>query len=553
MQIVDSRRLTGPNLYTRSPAAIAEVVGAPGETLAIAPWRAALARMLAAVGWSHAQTFLRMFSDGSGAAIGFTAPFDALYAATEINEHAIAVASGTITASFEDEVARIRTAIAEESRPDIVALVAAADARGVPTLYDEEGFTIGLGQRSCTWPLDKIPSVADVPWDRLGSIPTVAVTGTNGKTTCSRWIARTLQLAGKIAGNTSTDGIALDGRIIEDGDCTGPGAARRLLRRTELEVAVLEAARGGLLRRGFALQRCDVALITNVGDDHLGEFGILAIDELARVKAIVADVVHASGRVVLGADSEPVARLRGRFVAPEVWFSLQPDHPLVQDHLAKGGEAWWCEGGYIVRGQGEAREQIIATEHIELSLGGVAQHNLANALAVCAVIDALGIERATLVRALQEFGRDPHDNPGRLERYDLGGVLVVLDFAHNLDGLRRQAEVIAALRARRSGRFLVSFGMAGDRTDEMLSALAREIAAMHPDRVIVRDEPHYFRGRAPGEVPAVLRRAFVGAGVPATAIEDAVDERAAVARALAWAVPGDTIAVFAHTEREPLW
>lgn len=559
MEIVDSRRLTGPNLHTRTPGAIAEVAPAPGESLseAIAAWRAALARMLFALGWSTSQPFVRVFTDGSGAAIGFTAPLDALYAATEVNEWAIAEArnalAGTSGAAFDDELARIRTAIAEEVRPDVVALVDEADRRGLPSLYDEDGFTIGLGIRSRTWPLDAVPTPDAVPWAELGTIPTVAVTGTNGKTTCARWIARTLQLAGIVAGNTSTDGVALDGRIIESGDCTGPGAARRLLRRTELELAVLEAARGGLLRRGFALQRCDVALVTNIGDDHLGEFGILDTDELARAKAIVAELVHPGGRVVLGADSEPVARLRGRFTAPEVWFSLVPDNALVLDHLDKGGEAWWCEDQWIVHGRGPQRDHVIATGEIELSLGGVARHNLANALAVCAVVDALGIPRATLVHALQQFGRDPHDNPGRLERYDLGGVLVVLDFAHNLDGLRRQAEVIAALRARRSGRFLVSFGMAGDRTDEMLSALAREIAAMRPDRVIVRDEPHYLRGRALGEVPAVLRRAFVGAGIPPSAIDEAADERAAVAHALAWAKPGDTIAVFAHTEREPLW
>ncbi|MBC8073891.1 MAG: Mur ligase [Deltaproteobacteria bacterium] len=558
MEILDSRRLTGPNLQTRVPAAIAEIAFASDEPVdaAIEAWRAALARMLGALGW-HSDPFVRIFRDRSGAAIGFSAPFDVLYAATEINEWAIseanAVLAGRGQRDLERGAERIRTMIAEEARPDVVALVEEAHRRDVPELYDEDGFTLGLGAHSITWALDGVPTREQVPWDRLGSIPTVAVTGTNGKTTCARWIARTLQLAGFIAGNTSTDGISLDGRTIEDGDCTGPGAARRLLRRTELQIAVLEAARGGLLRRGFALPRCDVALVTNVGNDHIGEFGILDIEELAQVKAIVGHLVHPGGRVVLGADSDPVTRMRGRFAAPEVWFSLRADHPLVLDHLGNGGEAWWVEDRAIVHGAGDHREQVIGTDDIELSLGGVAVHNLANALAVCAVVDALGIPRPTLVRALQQFGRDPHDNPGRLERYDVGGVQVVLDFAHNLDGLRRQAEVIAALRHQRSGRFLVSFGMAGDRSDEMLAALAHEIAAMGPDRVIVRDMPDYLRGRVLGEVPDILRRAFVDAGVPPSAIDQAADERASVAHALAWARPGDTIAVFCHTEREPLW
>ncbi|MBC8068603.1 MAG: Mur ligase, partial [Deltaproteobacteria bacterium] len=223
MEIVDSRRLTGPNLQTRGPAAIAEIAFAPGEPLdaAIEAWRAALARMLGALGW-HADPFVRIFRDRSGAAIGFTAPFDVLYAATEINEWAIseanAVLAGRGQRDLERGARRIRTMIAEEARPDVVALVEAAHRRDIPELYDEDGFTLGLGARSITWALDAVPTIEQVPWDRLGRIPTVAVTGTNGKTTCARWIARTLQLAGVIAGNTSTDGISLDGRTIEDGD-----------------------------------------------------------------------------------------------------------------------------------------------------------------------------------------------------------------------------------------------------------------------------------------------------------------------------------------------
>jgi cyanophycin synthetase len=190
---------------------------------------------------------------------------------------------------------------------------------------------------------------------------------------------------------------------------------------------------------------------------------------------------------------------------------------------------------------------------VTLAMAGAAPHNLANALGVAAVATGIGLPADAIVRALREFGRDPQDNPGRLERYVLDGVLVVLDFAHNLDGLRHQVDVIAALRHEQPGRLLVSFGMAGDRSDGMLAALAAEIARMRPDRVIVRDLPEYLRGRMPGAVPAILRAAFARSGVDPRAIDETPDARSAIAAARRWARPGDMIAVFAHTEREPMW
>ncbi|MBX7080627.1 MAG: hypothetical protein K1X88_15625 [Nannocystaceae bacterium] len=556
MRILDSRRLTGPTMYGPEPAAIAEVAFEPGESWSQCEpaWRDALASMLAAVGWSDARRFSRRFADGGGAALGFEAPPDALYAATEVNEWAIAAASqpDDPTLALGDHASRLREAIAAEHRPELLALLREAAARGVPAFFDEDGVTVGLGARSQTWPLDAVPSATAVPWSQLGAIPVVAVTGTNGKTTSARWLARMFKSAGLVAGNTSTDGIAVDGSLVETGDCTGPGAARRLLRRPELQAAVLEAARGGLLRRGFALRWCDAALLTNVSDDHLGEWGIATVDELAQAKAAIATAVRPGGRVVLGADSPPLVRLRGRFAAPQVWFSQRADHPLLLEVLAQGGEACWIEDGAIVHGRAHARAPLVAVDEIALALGGAARHNLANALGVAATALGLPIPREVVCDTLRSFGRDVHDNPGRLERYEKDGVLVLLDFAHNRDGLRQQREVVASLRRARGGRLVVSFGMAGDRSDEALMELAGEIAAMRPDHVIVREEPEYLRGREPGVVPAILRRGFEAHGIAPEAIDQADDERAAVAAALRWARSGDMVAVFAHTEREPI-
>ena len=559
MKLLDSRRLTGPNLQLHEPAAIAEVEFEPGETAdaVISHWHDALTRMLDAVGWSDATRFVRPFADERGAALGFAAPLDALYAATEVNEWAIAVAEATIADTrmprFERNVARIAAAIAAEQRPDLVQLVAEAATHGLPVLIDEDGVTVGLGAHSQTWPPDRVPALADIPFATLGTIPVIAVTGTNGKTTCTRWLTRIFANAGQTSGSTSTDGIVVDGRLIEDGDCSGPGAARRLLRCTELQAAVLETARGGLLRRGFVLPRCDAALLTNVSDDHLGEFGIQTVDELASVKAIIAQCVDPEGLVVLGADSDALARRPWRFAAPQVWFSGRPDHPRIREHLRTGGEAWFVDDGAIVRARGDRRDALVNVADLALAFEGAAPHNVLNALGVAAVATGLGLPRQAIVAGLCDFGSEPTDNPGRLERYELDGVLVVLDFAHNLEGLRGQIDVVAALRRERTGRLSVSFGMAGDRSDEMLGALAAEIGRMRPDHVIVRELPEYLRGRGPGEVPAILRAAFERSGVPAAAIDEAPDARSAIAMARQWAQPGDMIAVFAHTDRVPMW
>lgn len=558
MNLLDSRRLTGPNLHTRGPAAIVEVELEPHETpeAAIDAWRGEVARVLDDV--PH-EIVTRVFADRRGLALAFTARFDVLYAAVEIAEWAAAsvgsILAGDGPAPLEPARTELRAALEREARPDLVALAQAAASRGVPVLFDDEAFTLGLGERSRSYALDAVPSERDVPWAELGWIPVVAITGTNGKTTCARLLARILARAGLVTGNTSTDGVVIDGVLVEAGDCTGPGAARTLLRRRELQAAVLEAARGGLLRRGFVLPSCDAALVTNVGDDHLGEFGIQTVDELAAAKAVVAQIVPPSGRVVLGADSAPLVRMRDRFAAQVVWFSLDEHNPVVREHVAAGGEAWWASAdGELVRARGSARESYGRVDELPLALGGAARHNVANVLAVCALAAGLGVDAAVVRAVIADFGRDVADNPGRFERYERRGVAVLLDFAHNVDALRHQRDVIAALRSGRPAghRLIASFGMAGDRSDAVLTALAAEIAAMRPDRVILRDELHYLRGRAPGEVPAVLRRAFSAHGIAADAIDQAVDERAAIARAFEWARPGDVLVVFTHTEREPV-
>ena len=558
MELLDARRLTGPNLLTRGPGAIAEVrFDSPADAdrgIALLQRKAEL--LLGAFG--RPPLALRRFVDRGGregVALAFEAPLDALYAAVDAIERVVARATACLAdrepPPLAGDLAAIDDARARERRPDLLALVLAAEDRGLPGLVDDERCTLGHGARSLTWPIDQLPAPSAVPWAGLGAIPIALITGTNGKTTCSRLLARIARHAGRHPGNTTTDGIAVDEALVEPGDWTGPGAARLVLRRPRVDLAVLETARGGILRRGLAPHRVDAAVITTVSADHVGEYGIHDLDTMAQVKAVVAAVVDPAGRVVLGAESPPLCRLPRRFPAPIVWFAQSPDQPTLAAHRRAGGEAWYVAEGHLVRAHGEREEPLMPIADVPITFGGAARYNVQNALAVAALAAALGLPRAAIIAGLASFTPSARDNPGRINLYDLGGVRLLLDFAHNPEGIAALADLVAALRRPApAGRLLITLGIAGDRSDDDLHAVAAAALALAPDRVIVRDQPHYLRGRAPGEVPALLRRAFRDLGLPDHALGQAPDELPALEAALAWARPGDLLLDLVHTERE---
>ncbi len=586
MHILDSRRLTGPNLHLRGPAAIAEVAFEPGEDrpAAVAAWRVAVTAALHALGWP-VELFVRLHEDAhghAGADLVFAAPDEALYLATEINDWAVAAANHSLdhstAAALDDSphssttpdsshpstapaptdpgplLAEWRDAAAREHRPGLQALRDAAAARDLPFLRDDDNLSIGHGRRSITWPIGQLPEPADVPWSRLGRVPIALITGTNGKTTTARLLARIARRAGHVPGNTSTDGMSVDERLLEAGDWTGPGAARTVLRHPEVDLAVLEVARGGILRRGLAVDRCEAAVITNVSDDHLGDHGVHDLLTMARVKAVVASVVAPDGRVVLGADSPPLVELVAAghlFPAPLVWFALRHDHPQLLAHRAAGGEAWFISAaGELVRARGARETALVPVAELPFCHGGAAHHNVENALAAAALACALGLPDAAIVAGLRSFTSSIADNPGRANLARVGEVLVFLDFAHNPAGIRSLRDLLAQLRG--PHRMIISMGVAGDRRDDDIREVARAVHELGPDQVRVRDLEDYLRGRAHGEVPALLRETLLGLGMAGDAVREVRSELDVLREGLAWARPGDVIAIIDHVERDEI-
>jgi len=548
MELLDSRRLTGPGLVLDRPGAVADVrVADDRRDELIAAWRDAATRMLGAVGWSGERVVARRFTGGASLAI--TAPPDSLYSATDLNEWAWVAAGAAIRGQPEPEFGaaaeRLRDAIAAERNPALLAIRNAARSRGLTFLSGEEIVSVGAGTGVLRWPASDLPAPDRIDWSLAHEIPVALVTGSNGKTTVVRLLAAMAAEAGRVTGVTSTEGVFVRGESVAEGDYSGPEGARLALRRVEVDTAILETARGGLLRRGLTVERADVAVVTNIAADHLGEFGVQDLRQLAETKLLVARAIGPGGRMVLNAD-DPVLADAADVQAPIAWFSLEAGSTLIRRHTERGGIAAALDGDVLVLLTGRERQVVARVAEMPMTAGGSARHNIANALAATAAAGGLGIPLDAVRETLARFGRDPADNPGRANFYEIGGIRIVVDYAHNPHGM---AALAATLDAQPSERRLVMIGQAGDRDDTAIRELARAALALRPDRVVLKEMDAYLRGRALGEVPALMADELRRAGLPEGAISAPGNEIPAVREALGWARPGDLLVLALHQDR----
>ena len=323
----DSRRLTGASLLLDSPGAVIDaMLGAHDAARFAAVWQSALDRMLTVLGWSGAARAWRAWP--GGITLAFAAPIDALYAATEVNEWAFAAARQALdplaepASVFAEESARLAAVVAAEANPALLALRDAAAQHGLTFLSDDKRASVGLGDGARSWPVQRLTGdPARIRWRGLHDIPVALITGTNGKTTTVRLLAAMARAAGIVAGVTSTDRVEVGEVVVAEGDFSGPNGARTVLRDRRVQLGLLEVARGGILRRGLAIPQATVAVVTNVAEDHLGEYGIFDVDALADTKLVVAKAVRPEGRVVLDADDSRLLA-RGRVLTrPVCWTS----------------------------------------------------------------------------------------------------------------------------------------------------------------------------------------------------------------------------------------
>jgi cyanophycin synthetase len=387
-------------------------------------------------------------------------------------------------------------------------------------------------------------------------VPVIAITGTNGKSTVGRMTKHIMRYTGCTVGLTSTTGVYINDVLIHEGDATGPRSARMVLRDPTVEVAVLETARGGLLREGLAFKEADIGVALNVTADHLGLKGIETVEDLADVKSVVVEAVRRGGYSILNADDPLTVRMARRAGGRIIWFSLSGDaemSPLLREHIDQGGRAVvrepGPEGGTIVAFEDGRREFIMKAGDIPATLHGMAEFNVANALAAIAVALARDVPILTIRSAMSQFRSSFDQNPGRLNVHDAHGFRVIVDYAHNAAGLEALGKVVKGL-SHRYKRTIGSVSMAGDRRDEDITELGR-IAAGIFDELIFREDP-YTRGRPRGEVMNLLKKGALEAGRSAEHMHLIAGEGASTAAALAMGRPGDLI-VLTPTDVKAAW
>jgi cyanophycin synthetase len=395
-------------------------------------------------------------------------------------------------------------------------------------------------------PRDVAGAVMDMlfPPGMPSRVPIFAVTGTNGKTTTVRMLAHIHKLAGARVGLATTDGVYLDGQLTVAGDMTGPASARIVLRDPAVEVAVLETARGGILRAGLGFRRADVSACLNVAADHLGLRDVNTLEELAEVKRVVIDA--ASDTAVLNADDPLVLQMADYTEANHVCYvTMSPHHALVREHIRAGGRAVVLEegiAGHMITIYDQGHHIPLLWSHlIPATVQGKALHNVQNAMFAAAMAFSKNVKLEDIRHGLQTFDSTFFQAPGRLNFYDEHPFRVLLDYAHNAHAMEQVCEVVKLLDVQ--GRRIAVLSAPGDRRDEDIAAMAAATAGVFDAYICRRDDS--LRGRGPDEVPQILARALIEAGVPAEAVRTVPDEQAAVDAALRTAAPGDLLVLFA--------
>ena len=341
-------------------------------------------------------------------------------------------------------------------------------------------------------------------------IPIVSISGTNGKSTTTRLITRILREAGRHVGTTTSDGVLVDEAMVEPGDWTGPGGAQTILARPDVEVAVLETARGGIVLRGVGYESNEASILTNVTSDHLDLQGIHTLPELAEVKATICRITKPDGWVVLNADDRWVAAIARQVKARVAYFTMNGDRSaLVRRHLRSGGRAYLVRDGISGEAEGQVWRALVPVAGIPIAFGGIARHNVANALAAAAGARALGATLADVRRGLLDFRPSSDASPGRLNVFRAGDRVVIVDFAHNEAGIAALLDVAEAIAGGRPVTAII--GTAGDRPDDTLRGLGR-IAAQRVERIAIKESLDYLRGRSRESVIGELRAGATGAG-----------------------------------------
>ena len=377
-------------------------------------------------------------------------------------------------------------------------------------------------------------------------IPVIAVAGTNGKTTTVRLAAHLLSVSGKRVGMTNSDGVYIEQRCIDTGDCSGPRSARNVLLHPDVDAAVFETARGGILREGLAFDRCDVAIVTNIGiGDHLGMNFINTVETLALVKRVIVQNVAPHGTAVLNAADPQVSQMAQVCPGSVTFFALERQHPVLNTHRAQGKRVVFCDDAHIVCSEA-GQEQRLALASIPLTRNGTISFQIENAMAAVAAVWALGLDWSTIRAGLASFVNDAQTAPGRFNVFDYRGATVIADYGHNPDAIQALVQAIESMPATK--RTVVISG-AGDRRDEDISRQTEILGEIFDHAILYQDQCQ--RGREDGEVLALLQRGLKNVS-RTKEISEIRGEFLAIDTALAKLKPGELCLILIDQVQEAL-
>ena len=550
LKVDEARRLTGPGLLWNRPGAIIDVFSDeidPSQIVAL--WDAHARRVLDALGWHSEGVTHRTFDGGANLAI--SAPMDQLYSAIFVAQtvwHFCAAELFSDTPhDFGTMISDLKSVMAKEANPRLIALIGAAAEHGVDILCDDDEISIGHGAGSMTWPVDALPDPEAVNWDKLYNIPVAFITGTNGKTTTTRLLEAVARASGKVAGLTSTEFVRVGDDILDRGDYSGPGGARMLLRDTRLQIACLEVARGGILRRGLPTRAATAATVTNVANDHLGQYGVNTVPDLAKAKFAVFRTLAPGGVLALNADDDFVRAEAEETDANIWWFSLDPENHLIKDARANGQSCAYLSKGALVFFDGATERVVIQVADVPITMGGVARYNILNALSAMCLSLAMGIPEEAIRIGLSQFKPDAKDNPGRCNEFSYNGARVFVDFAHNPHSISAVCAALSALPAKR--RFIL-LSHAGDRSDQDIADVTATALSFDPDIVVAAELEGYLRGRELGEIPALIEKTTKEKGLPEDRLWRATSPVHAARMILDELKPGDLALLLVLSERD---
>ncbi len=551
MKLTDVRRLTGVNFLMDETGAAAEAeVPDAVKSVVGSLWQQRMRELLDAVGWLDEVVAIRSYP--GGITLFVSAPRDALFTATDMIEYVWECLEKELseeisTNDFSVAVEKFRQEIAEEANPDVLAICKAAEEHGVSFLGDDGTVTLGLGKGSQSWPNDELPSVQSLDWSTIHDIPLAMVTGTNGKSTTVRLAAAIGQEAGLTVGLSSSDWVKVGDDVLDEGDYSGPAGAKLAVRDQRADVAIIEAARGGMMRRGLPIAQADICLITNVAADHLGTYGITDVSSLADAKFLLAEAVKPGGKLILNNDDPEVVNRAGRFSGDITWYGLDFDEGALKAWINAGGHAVFVRDGSMMLARNGDLSAVLPVVDFPPGLNGAAKFNVSNALAAIAIAAAFDLPVPAMTKALASFQSTPEENPGRSNFLEIGGVRLLVDFAHNPHGLLALGEAIKAIPSKRKA-FIV--GQAGDRSDSDIEETVEVIWGIGPDMFIVKELESKIRGREPGEVPAIIASRLESLGVDQEAMLITDSEMDAVYAALEWAEDGDFLVLLLHGNRK---